>query len=332
MKKDEKVAVVIPCFKVKAHILNVIQCIGIEVARIYVIDDACPESTGLYVESSCVDPRVTVIYHSSNKGVGGAVITGYQRAINDDMDIIVKIDGDGQMDPRLIGYFIEPIVQKEADYTKGNRFFDLESIRAMPKVRLIGNAGLSFLTKISSGYWNIFDPTNGYTAINAKVISHLPMSKISNRYFFESDMLFRLGLLRAVVVDIPMDSKYEDEVSNLKIQKVFGQFLRSNIKNTFKRLVYNYYLRDMSIASIELPLGILLVAFGATFGVVHWIGAETSNVATPSGTVMLAALPVILGFQFILAFLNYDIGSVPKKTISNTQSVKNKSIGSRGSR
>src|SRR5690606_32001950 len=150
------------------------------------------------------DPRVRVIRHASNLGVGGAVITGYQAAIADGMDILVKLDGDGQMDASLIPDFIEPIINGEADYTKGNRFFDLEELRSMPRIRLIGNAVLSFMTKFSSGYWNLFDPTNGFTALHADVARYLPLSKISKRYFFESDMLFRLNTLRAVVHDIPM--------------------------------------------------------------------------------------------------------------------------------
>ena len=186
------------------------------------------------------------------------------------MEVIVKVDGDGQMDPKLIPLFIAPILAGEADYTKGNRFFDLEEIRAMPKIRLFGNAALSFMTKISSGYWNLFDPTNGYTAIHRDVARHLPFNKISRRYFFETDILFRLNILRAVVVDIPMDAKYGDEVSNLKISKVVGEFFVKHVRNFSKRIFYNYYLRDMSLASIELPVGLILFLFGLFFGLTHW--------------------------------------------------------------
>src|SRR3989304_3450683 len=148
-----RIAVVVPCYKVKKHVLEVIASIGDEVWRIYVVDDACPDGSGKHVEEHCLDQRVRVIYHECNQGVGGAVITGYRAAITDGAEVIVKVDGDGQMDTSLIPNFIEPILAGEADYTKGNRFFDLEEIRAMPKVRLIGNAVLSFLTKLSSGSW-----------------------------------------------------------------------------------------------------------------------------------------------------------------------------------
>ena len=146
-----EIAVVIPCYKVSAHILGVIQAIGSEVNTIFVVDDCCPEKSGALVENSCADSRVRVIYHPVNQGVGGAVMSGYKAAIADGADVIVKVDGDGQMDPGLIPAFVAPIMAGEADYTKGNRFFDLEEIRAMPKVRLFGNAVLSFMTKLSSG-------------------------------------------------------------------------------------------------------------------------------------------------------------------------------------
>jgi glycosyltransferase involved in cell wall biosynthesis len=312
---DLKIAVVIPCYKVKAHVLDVIAGIGSEVVKIYAVDDCCPEQSGAFIEEHCTDPRVTVVRNAQNQGVGGAVMAGYQAAINDNMDIFVKIDGDGQMDPRLLPSFIAPIIHGEADYTKGNRFFDLEEIRQMPKVRLFGNAALSFLTKLSSGYWDLFDPTNGYTAIHREVARHLPFHKISRRYFFETDMLFRLNTLRAVAVDIPMDAKYADEVSNLKISKIVGEFLVKHLRNFGKRIFYSYYLRDMSLASLELPLGVTLVTLGGIFGLSHWVSSASSGIPTSAGTVMLSALPVILGTQFILAFIGHDVQSVPKRAL-----------------
>ena len=310
--RGSRIAVVIPCYRVKKHVLNVIQSIGPEVERIFVVDDKCPEEAGKFVSEECNDARVTVITHHANQGVGGAVMTGYQAAILENVDIIVKIDGDEQMDPSLISRFVQPIIDGSADYTKGNRFFNLDQLREMPGLRLFGNAVLSFLNKLSSGYWDIFDPTNGYTAIHTDVARLLPFSKISTRYFFESDMLFRLNLLRAVVVDIPMDAKYGDESSNLKIRTIVGEFLAKHCRNFFKRVFYSYYLRDLSLASIELPVGLLLFTFGTIFGATHWMRSMATQVATPAGTVMLSALPTLMGMQLILAFLAYDIGSVPR--------------------
>nr|BFD44633.1 hypothetical protein FFPRI1PSEUD_61320 [Pseudomonas sp. FFPRI_1] len=310
-----KVAVVIPCYKVKSHILSVIGGIGSEVVRIYAVDDCCPDGSGDFIEANCQDERVSVLRHAKNQGVGGAVMSGYKAAIEDCMEVIVKVDGDGQMDPSLIPDFIAPILAGEADYTKGNRFFDLEEIRAMPRMRLFGNAILSFMTKLSSGYWDLFDPTNGYTAIHVAVARHLPFKKISQRYFFETDMLFRLNTIRAVVVDVPMNAKYVDEVSNLKISQIIGEFLGKHIRNFSKRIFYSYYLRNMSVASIELPLGLLFLGFGLVFGGYHWMSSAQTGVPTPAGTVMMSALPIIAGIQFLLGFVGYDVASVPTRPL-----------------
>jgi len=318
----EKVAVVIPCYKVRSHILKVIDSIGPEVCKIYIVDDCCPDGSGDFVAENCADPRVVILRNARNLGVGGAVLAGYRAAIQQDIDIIIKVDGDGQMDPRLIPDFMAPIADGEADYTKGNRFFDLEGVRSMPKMRLFGNAALSFMTKLSSGYWDLFDPTNGYTAIHVKVAKHLPFQKISNRYFFETDLLFRLNTLRAVVVDVPMRAQYGDEVSNLKISKVILEFFFKHFRNFSKRIFYNYYLRDMSIASIELVIGLLMFLFGSGFGTYHWINSAQEGITTPAGTVMISATSVIVGLQFILAFLAYDIASVPRRPLSSGSSRK----------
>lgn len=324
LNNEYHIAVVIPSYRVVRHILNVIDSIGTEVSRIYVVDDACPEGSGKFVKENCMDARVRVVTHDINQGVGGAVMTGYRAAIEEGAQVIVKIDGDGQMDPSLISSFVEPILYGEADYTKGNRFFDLEVIRGMPGMRLFGNAVLSFMTKLSSGYWDLFDPTNGYTAIHVDVARHLPFKKISSRYFFETDMLFRLNILRAVVVDVPMDAKYGDEVSNLKISKIMGEFLIKHVRNFIKRIFYNYYLRDLSLASIELPLGLILLFSGTGFGLYHWYESAREGISTPAGTVMLAALPILMGMQLLLAFLGYDIASVPRRPLQRNIKIPHK--------
>jgi len=260
MLSSQKIAVIIPTYKVKDQIGKVISSIPDFVWRIYVVDDCCPVETGKYVEANFNEDRLIVLYNAENKGVGGAVKAGYVQALNDGAQIMVKIDGDNQMDAELIPYFVEPIISGEADYTKGNRFWDLEKINAMPKMRLIGNSLLSLMTKFSSGYWQNFDPTNGYTAIHAGSARHLPLYKISNRYF--------------------------------------------------------YYLRDLSIASLELPIGIGAFIFGLIYGIMNWLNTAETGIATPAGTVMLAALPLLVGVQLLLAFLNYDIASVPTRPIS----------------
>lgn len=312
---QSKIAAIIPCYRVKAHILDVIGRIGSEVDRIYVVDDACPEATGDYVQAHCTDPRVVVVRNAGNLGVGGAVMAGYAAALAGGAEILVKIDGDGQMDPALIPRFVRPIAAGQADYTKGNRFWDLTEIGQMPTLRLVGNAVLSFMAKLSTGYWNVFDITNGYTAIHARVARHLPFTKISRRYFFETDMLFRLNIVRAVVVDVPMDAAYGSEVSNLRIRRVVGEFLAKHTRNFFKRVAYNYFLRDMTVASLELVLGAALLAFGLVFGSWHWWRSAHSGIAAPLGTIMLAALPTLVGLQMLLAFVGFDVANVPRRPI-----------------
>jgi glycosyltransferase involved in cell wall biosynthesis len=310
-----RIAVVVPCYRVRSHILDVIADVPADVERIYVIDDACPENSGSWVQDQCRDSRVVVHRNAANLGVGGAVMTGYALAVADGMDVVVKMDGDGQMDASALPELVGPILRGEADYTKGNRFYDLAQIGRMPRARILGNAALSFMTKISSGYWDIFDPTNGYTAIHAKLIGKLPLRKISRRYFFETDMLFRLNIVRAVVADVPMDAKYGAETSNLRISKVLFDFSFKHLRNTLKRLFYNYFLRDLSLASIELLLGGAFLVSGVTMGLAFWLKSHYTGVVTTAGGVMLVALQVIVGIQLVLGFLAYDIAAVPKRTL-----------------
>lgn len=312
------VIVVIPSYKVTQHILSLLDRIGKDIDRILVVDDACPEATGSFVETHCRDPRVQVLYNETNLGVGGAVMAGYRRAISLGADVIVKLDGDGQMDPALLPRFIAPILAGEADYTKGNRFYDLRYISRMPAMRLAGNAALSFMAKFSTGYWDIFDPTNGYTAISGRVAAMLPLDRISERYFFESDMLFRLGTFRAVVRDVPMDAHYGDEVSNLKIGKVLPEFFSKHIRNFAKRIFYGYFLRDVSVASLELLCGTALLLFGIVYGGWHWWQSISSGQTAATGVIMLAAMPVLIGLQLLLAFLAYDIASVPRNALGRS--------------
>lgn len=311
-EQGKKIAVVIPCYKVKMHILEVLGNIGPEVHKIYCVDDASPDDTGDWIEGQCDDPRVILLRHEENLGVGAATLSGYRAAIDDGADVIVKIDGDGQMNTDLIRMFIEPVLSGRADYSKGNRFYNLENTHEMPTIRIVGNACLSFLTKISSGYWNIFDPTNGYTAIDARVANDILSRKVAKRYFFESDMLFHLYMLRAVVVDVPLISKYGNEKSNLKIWRILLPFLFNNIRNSLHRVGVQHFVRDFSLASIQLVIGLFAFLFGTAFGIYAWTQSITYGEPATAGTVMLAAMPFLVGVQLILSAINYDMQSVPR--------------------
>ncbi len=309
----QKIAVVVPAYKVSSHILDVLREIGPEVSNIYVVDDACPEASGKLVQAKCNDSRVKVIFHDVNQGVGGATVSGYRAAIDSGVDVIVKLDGDGQMDPSKIKDLIAPIVSGNADYTKGNRFDSLTGLKQMPNVRVFGNGILSLMSKVASGYWGITDPTNGFTAIHSQIAKALPLEMVSKRFFFESDLLFRLSLARAVVVDVAMDARYGSEKSNLSVFRAIFEFPRRHFVNFHKRLFYNYYLRDMTAASIELPLGIFFSWFGAIFGLVRWRASQEAGHPATAGTVMIAAISIILGVQLILGFLNQDIANEPRR-------------------
>ena len=310
-----RLAVVVPSYRVAKQIIGVLAAMPAEVTQVYVVDDGCPEFTGSIVERQNQDTRVRVLRHEANAGVGAAVVTGYRQALADGMEIVIKIDGDGQMDPQLIPHFIKPIVDGRADYTKGNRFYSLDLLRSMPMPRLFGNAALSLVNKIASGYWSIMDPTNGFTAINSKLLALLPLGVLEKRYFFESDMLYHLGLLRACVVDIPMRSVYTDEPSSLSISNAALRFPGKYAIRALKRFLYSYILRDFNAGSVETILGGALLLFGVVFGALRWtkgiINAETAS----SGTVMLAALPVILGVQLLLSALYYDIQNQPRDAV-----------------
>jgi len=310
------VAVVIPSFRVKDHILQVLAGIGPEVGLIYVVDDHCPEHSGDFVRSNCTDSRVKIIYHAVNQGVGGATITGYRQALADKATIIVKLDGDGQMDASLIPRLIEPLRTAQADYVKGNRFYDLAFLRQMPFLRKLGNSGISFMNKAASGYWNIMDPSNGFTAIHRKALENLPLDRIDKRFFFESDMLFRLNTIRALVTEMPMRAMYGDEKSNLKIHRVALQFPFKYSGRMLKRIFYNYYLRDFNIGSLELILAFIFIFFGVFFGIYKWSESIITSHPATAGTVILAGLPVILGFQSLIAFLHFDVSNLPQKPLS----------------
>ena len=316
MTNNARISVVIPCFRVTRHVLDVIARIPSDVERIYAVDDACPDGSGGYIETHCKDPRVVVLRNAVNLGVGGAVATGYRRALDDGMHIVVKIDGDGQMDPALLPQFVAPISAGQADYTKGNRFYRPESLAGMPGIRLFGNAALSFINKLSTGYWPLMDPTNGYTAIHTSVLRRLPLHKLDRRYFFESDMLYQLGTMRAVVHDVPMDAVYAGEPSSLRVSRVLPEFLVKHLVRFFKRYVYLYLLRDFNLGSLYSIAGVLLLAGGTVFGLANWVHGAMVGQPASSGTVMLAALPVLVGIQFLIAFLHYDVSHLPTEPLS----------------
>lgn len=306
------ISVVIPSYKVSKYILDVIKDIPEFVNHIIIVDDKCPQNSGQIAKTSS-DNRVIICYNEKNLGVGGAVITGYKKALELNSDIVIKIDGDGQMDVNYMQKLIQPILDGKADYTKGNRFTDFKALRAMPKVRLFGNSGLSFLVKAASGYWNLMDPTNGYTAINKHALEELDLDNIAKRYFFESDMLINLNIENAVVVDVEIPAKYGDEKSSLSITKTLVGFPPKLFKGLCKRIFLKYFIYDFNMLSLYLVVGLPMLFFGIVFGSIKWIEAIVNNIETSTGTIMLAVLPIILGTQFILQAIQIDMNNIPRK-------------------
>lgn len=308
---EGRVAVVIPCYRVKDRVAEVARR-SLQYAHMVIcVDDRCPEGSGKHLLNEVEDPRLSVVFNEVNKGVGGAVKAGYLKAIELGASVAVKVDGDGQMDPSLIPLFVKPILRGRADYTKGNRFTRPGDYRSMPGIRLFGNAGLSLLTKPSTGYWRTLDPTNGYTAASCPVLKLLPLEKVDDGYFFETDMLHHLRSVDAVVTDIPMKAVYDGENSSLNWKRALFPFFFKHLRNTISRIYFQYFIKDFGMATVQLCLGLLFTAFGSVMGLLGWSRSISTGVTASAGSVMLAALPVILGFQMLLGFLSYDMASIP---------------------
>ncbi|MDR3047728.1 MAG: glycosyltransferase family 2 protein [Bacteroidales bacterium] len=307
---NKTVAVVIPCYKVILHIEKVVKSIPEYVDLIVLVNDCSPDNTGEVIQKiSEQNLKVTVLSHTENQGVGGAMITGFQYVLQKNSDFVVKIDGDGQMDASQIDKFILPLVEQDFDFSKGNRFFQLKTLKNMPFFRRFGNLMLSFLLKVASGYWHIFDPTNGYFCIKTEYLTKLDLHKLSKRFFFESSLLIELYYIGAQIKDIPQPAIYQDEVSNLSIKQVLFSFPPKLLKAFCRRMTLRYFIFDFNINSIYLLLGFPLFFFGLIFGIIKWIFYSTLNTPAPTGTIMIAMLSIILGAQMILSLFQYDMNS-----------------------
>ena len=245
------------------------------------------------------------------------MVTGFQKALELGVQIIVKVDGDGQMDLAYIPDLLAPLIAGRADYAKGNRFRDFQALQKMPLIRRIGNMGLGFLVKAATGYWNLFDPTNGFVAIRAEVLAQLQFERVAQTYFFETSMLANLYLLGAVVRDVPMPARYHGEKSNLSIRRVLFEFPFKLIQTYFRRLVLKNLIYDFSMSSIYLLTGLPLLLFGLIFGIIKWVDYAGRNIPAPTGTVMLPTLCVLLAIQFIVAAIEIDLRSTPREPLSH---------------
>jgi dolichol-phosphate mannosyltransferase len=310
-------AVVIPAYRVERELGAVLASIPPYVRHIIVVNDASPDATAKVLsEAASRDGRISMVTHKKNKGVGGAMISGYKKALELGAQIVVKLDGDGQMSPDDIPALVAPLISGQADFTKGNRFRDFLALSQMPFVRRIGNIGLSFLSKLATGYWNCFDPTNGFLALRGEVLERLPLEKIHKSYFFEISQLSQLYLIGACLRDVPIPARYAAETSSLSILRVLIEFPPRLATVFLRRILLHYFLYDFSMGSMYMLAGLPLFLFGLIFGSVEWVRYASRGTPAPTGTVMLATLTVILGIQFLLSAISIDLQSVPREPLS----------------
>jgi glycosyltransferase involved in cell wall biosynthesis len=314
---EYRIAAVVPAYRVERDIESVLCALPAYLQHVIVVDDASPDRTAELVAGLARrDARIVLLQHERNRGVGGATVTGFLKALELGAQIVVKVDGDGQMDLGRLPDLLSPLILGKADYTKGNRFRDFVALRKMPVIRRVGNMGLAFLTKAATGYWNLFDPTNGFLAIRTEVLAQLPLNRIAPSYFFETSMLANLYLLGAVVQDVPMPARYEGELSSLQIGRVLFEFPPRLLAALFRRLALKNFLYDFSMMSVYLLVGLPLLLFGVIFGLIKWVRYASADIPAPTGTVILPTLCVLLGIQLLLSAVESDLRAVPRQPLT----------------
>jgi len=309
--KDRTVAVVIPAHNEAAFIGSVIRTLPSYVDTIIVVDDASTDGTA-EVARRTEDRRVHVIILDRNSGVGGAMVAGYRLAMEVGSDIVVKMDGDGQMSPDDLPGLLDAMAEGQFVYAKGNRFLMGSPREDMPRSRFVGNMVLTFLTKLASGYWHIFDPQNGYTAISSAALELLDLEMVHKGYFFENDILVQLNLHGFRVKDVPMRACYGNEASGINPVQISVSFPRLLLQRFLYRVYRKYMLRDFSPVALFLLTGCALFLWGVLFGVFLWVRGKMAGVAAPTGTIMLAIVPLFIGFQLLLQGIVLDIQETPK--------------------
>lgn len=311
MYKDKVISISVPAHNEEAHIDQVITTMPEWVDHIVIVDDLSSDKTAEKAES-VGDPRVHVIRHEVNTGVGGAVLDGHRRGVELGCDVSVVMAGDAQMDPDYLPALLDPICDEGFGFTKANRFFSMDSFRGMPKYRVFGNIILSFLTKLASGYWNLFDPQNGYTAITRQTLERLNFDRIAKRYEFENDLLINLNILNVRATDVPIPAVYGNEVSGMRMTKVVPAISRLLFKGFWKRIIGKYVMRSFSPIALFLFTGLALCAWGFLFGL--WVLWKTIGVPVAStGTVLLSVMPLMLGIIFLVQALVLDIQASPDR-------------------
>ena len=312
--KDLKIAVVIPYYNAAGQIGRVISKLPSFITMVIIVDDKSPQPLPQQEIRDVLHPEIKCRFleNEVNLGVGGATKNGFLHALENGIDIVIKVDADDQMDLSYIPKMLKSMSDSGAAVAKGNRFRDLKALKKMPMGRRVGNLCLSFLIKAATGYWNNFDPTNGYLAIRTSLLREIDFSKLSDRYYFETSLLSEFYFQKAAVMDVPMPAIYGDEKSSMNIWKMPFVFGGKLAKTFVKRILKEYFLYDFNIASLFLLLGGPLFTFGVVFGIVEWVHYARLDVLAPTGTIMIVTLSIILGFQLLLQAVQYDIIHAPK--------------------
>jgi len=310
MYEGLRVAVVVPAFREREHIAEVITTMPATVDHVLVVDDASPDDTS-EVATAVDDPRTEVLRHECNKGVGGAIVTGHRRALELGADVCVVMAGDGQMDPEQLPRLLTPLAQHGYAFAKANRFYSATSYAGMPTHRVVGNLLLTFLTKAASGYWNLVDPQNGYTAITRECLERLPLDRLAERYEFENDQLIWLNILDARAIDVPIPARYGREVSSIRLHAVVPRLLLLLFRGFWRRVWHKYVLWSFSPVALLLFVGSLLLLFGTAVGA--WaVLASRGPAEASTGTWLLAVAPTLVGIQLLLQSLVLDIQATPQ--------------------
>lgn len=311
MYEGHRIAAVVPAFKEEKLIGQVITTMPDFVDLIVIVDDHSPDRTS-EVAKAVGDPRVTVIRHEKNTGVGGAIVTGHRAALDLGSDINVVMAGDAQMDPTYLPALLDPIVHDGYGFAKANRFFSTGSYHGMPKYRIFGNIVLSFLTKFASGYWHIFDPQNGYTATRRDVLQRMPLEQLAQRYSYENDVLINLNILRVPATDVPIPAVYGNEVSSIKLSRVGPEISNLLVRGLWRRFLWKYVVHSFSPVALFVLGGLFLTLFGTAVGI--WTIIETLGPpAATAGSVVLAVAPWLLGMQMLMYALMLDIQESPDR-------------------
>ena len=310
MREHLRYCAVLPAYNESRHLASVVRGVPKWIEGILIVDDASTDET-LSVAHALDDARVTVLHHEKNQGVGGAMVTGFRAALDLDYDVVVKIDADDQMDTREVCTLVAPIEQGLAEYVKGNRFRQTGRPQSMPRHRWFGSVALSFMTKVASGYWHVFDSQCGFVAITSSTLRHLKLDGLARDYFFENDMLIRLNVVDARVVDVSTAALYSDESSHVRVGRVLMTFPLRLIRGFAWRFLKRHVVKDFGLIALLTLAGGLLVVFGLVFGIVQWILTASAGEVATTGTVMMAVLPLILGVQMLLQALSIEVQSSP---------------------